>query len=643
VIGRGTAAGLAALALTGAACSGPVGVTRLTPIQQQTLLAQTALTGNVPSERSQIVLRRYRLTQTYVDQPELALATLHAVVLWGNADPDEVLALAELSYLYARQSGSQPHALAAALYAYAFLFPEDPAQRPPPMDAGLGWATNLYAASLIEAFRAPDGRTLAFRSGVYPLPFGSLRLAFDESQTPWAGRALTDFVPTVQYAVHGLHNRYRQDGIGVPLAARPVPMADAGGDDLVADVVRVPATAVLLVERPREQLAGRDVQGRLEIIAVDTQETVGIDGLARPLETDRSATLAITLTEMAFWRQELANFLGDALGTRAPAHLMARQPYQVGRIPVVLVHGTRSSPGRWANLVNDLESDPRIRARYQFWFFSYDSGNPIPFSAMLLRRALRDAVARFDPDGRDPALRHMVVIGHSQGGLLTKMTVIDSGSAFWDNFSSVPIDEAGLPDHSRRLVEEVLFVTPLPFVSRVIFIATPHRGSDLASGAIARRLAARLISMPRELVEAATDVLRDPSVHAVKMQRLPTAIDNMSPHHPFIATLSGIPIAPGVAVNSIIPVSGFGPLEDETDGVVTYRSAHLEAVESERIVRGSSHSTQSDPRTIDEVRRILLRHARLAEEAAAASAGDRLDFIGDSTEIPVHREDGGDE
>jgi hypothetical protein len=47
----------------------------------------------------------------------------------------------------------------------------------------------------------------------------------------------------------------------------------------------------------------------------------------------------------------------------------------------------------------------------------YDTGNPIGYSAMLLRESLKSAVARLDPDGRDPALNRMVVLGHSQGGL----------------------------------------------------------------------------------------------------------------------------------------------------------------------------------------------------------------------------------
>jgi hypothetical protein len=82
----------------------------------------------------------------------------------------------------------------------------------------------------------------------------------------------------------------------------------------------------------------------------------------------------------------------------------------------------------------------------------------------------------------------------------------------------------------------------------------------------------------------------------------------MNPRSRFLRTLADIPVAPGVAVNSIVAVQGSGPVEDGSDGVVEYRSAHLDGVESELVVR-SSHSTQDQPDTIEEVRRILLLHA----------------------------------
>jgi hypothetical protein len=81
----------------------------------------------------------------------------------------------------------------------------------------------------------------------------------------------------------------------------------------------------------------------------------------------------------------------------------------------------------------------------------------------------------------------------------------------------------------------------------------------------------------------------------------------MRPGNPFVQTLAASPISNGVVANSIIAVLGPGPVAGKTDGVVAYESAHLTAAESEKIVR-SSHSCQSEPDTILEVRRILLEH-----------------------------------
>ena len=79
-------------------------------------------------------------------------------------------------------------------------------------------------------------------------------------------------------------------------------------------------------------------------------------------------------------------------------------PHRTGRIPVVLVHGTASSPARWAELINELENDPRFWEHYEIWLFIYNTGNPIAYSGMLLRDALIKAVADLDPEGKDPGL-----------------------------------------------------------------------------------------------------------------------------------------------------------------------------------------------------------------------------------------------
>ena len=79
-------------------------------------------------------------------------------------------------------------------------------------------------------------------------------------------------------------------------------------------------------------------------------------------------------------------------------------------------------------MVNTLKNDPHIREHYQFWFFTCSSGNPILYSASMLRRSLRNARAELatTPESRK-AFDKMVIIGHSMGGLVSKTLLQDSG------------------------------------------------------------------------------------------------------------------------------------------------------------------------------------------------------------------------
>ena len=224
-----------------------------------------------------------------------------------------------------------------------------------------------------------------------------------------------------------------------------------------------------------------------------------------------------------------------------------------------------------------------------------------------MREALTAAVARLDPGGTDPALRRMVLIGHSQGGLLVKMQAIHTGDRIWNGVSRKPFDQVQLTDETRDLIRRGLFLEPVPEVSRVVFICTPHRGSFVAGSNIIANVVRRLLTVPLPLTGVAADLARNPDA-AVGGAFLPSAVDNMSPKHPFILALSDIPVAQAITVNSIIAVEGDGPVEKGNDGVVEYSSAHIEPVESELVVQ-SGHSVQGNPHAIEEVRRILLKHA----------------------------------
>jgi pimeloyl-ACP methyl ester carboxylesterase len=301
--------------------------------------------------------------------------------------------------------------------------------------------------------------------------------------------------------------------------------------------------------------------------------------------------------------------------------LVSLTPYRPGRIPVVFVHGTVSSPGRWADMVNDLLADQTIRHRYQFWFFMYDTGNPIAYSAMLLRDKLTEAVSRLDPDGKDACLKHLVILGHSQGGLLTKLTAVDTGPRLWNAISRVPLSELPASEEFRTVLGRALFVKPLPFVGRVVFVATPHRGS-FRTGAWINGLVRRLVRLPSNLVAMSGETIAHGAYAfyaARATARLPTAAENMTAGNPFLEGLATIPVSDGAPYHSIIAVEGDGPVELGNDGVVAYRSAHLEGAASELIVR-SSHSTQSEPATIQEVRRILHLHGAELDAAGVRCA-----------------------
>jgi Alpha/beta hydrolase family len=319
----------------------------------------------------------------------------------------------------------------------------------------------------------------------------------------------------------------------------------------------------------------------------------------------------LTLEGSPVWDFEFAGFrsgdfaVGDQKRTEGLAML---NPHRTGRMPVVLVHGTASSPARWAELVNELENDPAFWAHYEIWLFMYNTGNPIAYSAMILRDALTKAVGELDPEGKDPGLKQMVVIGHSQGGLLTKMTVIDTGMHLWP--FNVPPEKLNVSAETRELLRQALLLKPLPFVKRVVFIATPHGGSYQALGFLGR-LGSWFVNLPGRFVKMNVELLtlQTQGLYMGTVGGIPTSITNMTPGNPFIQNLASIPIADGVVAHSIIAVDSDGPFKDGGDGVVKYESAHIDGVASEKVVR-SSHSVQGNPETIQEVKRILIEHAK---------------------------------
>jgi pimeloyl-ACP methyl ester carboxylesterase len=601
---------LAALCLVLAACAGPVGTNRTDPKVVLRDLARSATTTGEPTWQTRNVLLEQGLLEDFDERPEEVLAAMHKTMVATGGDPDLLFALAELSFLHGQTAAKPSYQLAGAVYAYAFLFPEGSGSAPGRFDPRLRIAADLYNWALMAAFVSENGSEVVPRGGAFELPFGKIDVAFDPAALRAGDRELYRFIAIAELELYGLAMRYRWPGIGAPLAASSRLIDDSKpGRDMVAPRMQVPLTALLRISGARRALVrGEPLAGRLELYLAWDAESVAITGEQVPLESEPSAALALTFTGLPITEIEMFGFLGRLSGLmRDRPPLVSTTPYRPGLIPMVFVHGTASSVVRWAEMFNRLQADPEIRKRYQFWFFQYDSGNPIALSALRLREALVAALARLDPEGKDPALRRMVLIGHSQGGLLVKMQSISSGDRIWNAASKTPLEEMVLSDQTRDLLRRALFVEPLPEVSRVVFICTPHRGSFVAGRSIIANTIRRMVSLPFALTGLAADMARNPGTRSMV---IPSAVDNMSPRHHFIRALQEIPVTPSVTVNSIVAVDGDGPVEEGDDGVVKYSSAHIAPVESELVVK-STHSTQGNPHTIEEVRRILRLHAGL--------------------------------
>src|SRR5205814_707252 len=234
---------------------------------------------------------------------------------------------------------------------------------------------------------------------------------------------------------------------------------------------------------------------------------------------------------------------------------------------------------------------------------TYPSGYPYPYSAAILRQEL-DAIEK-----RFPLRKPMVVVAHSMGGSITHTLLTDAGTTLWlDAFGHAPA-QTPIDAKSKHLLEEVLIFEHRRDIGRVVFMSTPHRGSDLASNWIGR-IGSMLVRTPSKLLTVGRTVREtltaDPA--ALKLKRLPNSVDTLAPNNRFVVAINKIPMTKTIPYHSIIGDRGRGDTPNSSDGVVAYWSSHLDGAKSERIVP-SGHGSPLNPQAIAEVHRILQLNA----------------------------------
>jgi pimeloyl-ACP methyl ester carboxylesterase len=331
-------------------------------------------------------------------------------------------------------------------------------------------------------------------------------------------------------------------------------------------------------------------------------ETVVFAGKARPLSADYTSVASLSVARDRPDKLGFARLINPDRYS-ATANLSMVQPYDPARIPVLLVHGLDSTAATWLNLHRELMRDQEIRRNYQFWFFSYPSGYPYPYSASLLRRELARVRAQH-PDQKDT-----VIIGHSMGGVISRLMLLDPDERIWKAYFGTPPSKTNLTGMSRQLLEEAFIFNPVPHISRAIFISSPHRGSELASNWIGR-LSSRLVRPPALLADIRDSVINVLTIDdaALHLNRVGNSIDTLAPNDRFVLATKDLPVDNGIPCHSIMGNRGKpGPREESSDGVVPYWSSHLDGARSELLVP-SGHGAHRHPEGIEEVHRILRLH-----------------------------------
>jgi hypothetical protein len=270
------------------------------------------------------------------------------------------------------------------------------------------------------------------------------------------------------------------------------------------------------------------------------------------------------------------------------------EPYDPERIPVLLVHGLNSHPRMWRDVINDLRADPKLRGRYQFLLFYYPTGWPIAYSSMRLREEL----AAFDSLFKHP--QKMVMVGHSMGGLLSRMQVISPGRKLWDARFGKEADRLDATLPPNHLTKRMALFSANPHIGRQIYICTPQRGSGLADLSLTSWFI-KILSLPTTITSALIDLPGN-----LVSQGTLNSVSGLSPSNPLYKELDQVPIQ--VPHHSIIGDRGRGDTPHSSDGVVPYWSSRLSTAESEKIVP-DSHGAYDDPQAILELRRILLLNA----------------------------------
>lgn len=600
----------------------------LNPLATQ--LHLVSRTGPQISERTMTLLRHYALQDIYKRDPDACLAQLQDLTATEKG-AEKIHAVAELAYILGlRADRSKNFGKALDMYsvsvsnAYIYLFCPDLDVSRNPYDPQFRGACDVYNSALEATLRLVNRRNHLRPGQTYDIETKERRYGVQVvARGNWQEDDFDHFEFCSDYKVEGLDSTNVGYGIGVPMiAVRKKKLGTDNAEKYYPDGLSFPVTALLRVTSPSirpENSSQHRYPCVLELHDPLVSNDVFFAERRVPLQSDLSTPLGYFLDSPQF-REQTNAMLGllDPNKTQKNRGIYMLEPYDPNRIPVVMVHGLASSPLTWMPMFNDLRSFEELRRSYQFWFYQYPTGQPFWISATQMRTELVDLRTRLDPAKQHPTLDQLILVGHSMGGLISRMQSYYSDDIFWRAISDKPFEEIHGDEQDVQALKQALFFDPNPSVQRVVTIGTPHKGSEFANDAT-RWLGRHVIKLPQSIKDTANELTREnPDIFRdTEMITTTTSIDSLAPDSPIFPAMMRARRAPWVRYHNIVGVKPddnfFSLSSKDSDGVVDLGSAHMDDVVSEIVVESIHQDIHRKPRAILEVRQILLEHLEEAK------------------------------
>ena len=286
--------------------------------------------------------------------------------------------------------------------------------------------------------------------------------------------------------------------------------------------------------------------------------------------------------------------------------------YDPDKIPLIFIHGLLSTPVDFEALASSIASEPDLWDRYQFWYYFYPTGDPWVHTAANFRKDFHHLAGTLDPEKKDhPLQKETTIIAHSMGGLISRLSLSENSEVLYQKYFNRPLNDLRLLPYQKKNIRAQLLFKPLTQPSKVIFLATPHKGALIARGPL-HWIARAFVKAPARVLGTTLSTAQllafaEPGLLTQQGSALlagnDISVSGLRPSDSALQALNEMPIRKDVELHNII-ATVTGNHRGMGDWVVPYTSANLEQATSQTIVR-SGHWLIREPETVAAVIKIL--------------------------------------